>query len=89
MTAFSERLKESRERRGLSVAELATLSGVPAPTLYRLESGGSPPSYDNLVKVAKALKTSSDTLLGLPHRAANVDGAALAESSKRRSGGRR
>lgn len=69
-TEFCDRLRKAREARALDVPELAALSGVPAPTVYRLEAGRSKPSVDNLGKLAKALRCSTDDLLGISKRKA-------------------
>lgn len=57
------KIKELREKRKLSQAELAELSGVSRPTISRLESGEDVViNSRTLEKLAKALEVSIKTL---------------------------
>lgn len=58
------RLQEARLSRRLSQSELARISEVPQSTISSYEKGRQY-TPDNLVKLAKALKVTSDYLLGL------------------------
>jgi len=58
------RLREIRERGGLSLRRLAAESGVGVATLARLEAGEYDPRLSTLRKLAKALRVSVPTLLG-------------------------
>lgn len=49
------RLREWRERRGLSLRQLAERAGVSFVTLYRIEAGKVSPTVAMLGKLAKAL----------------------------------
>jgi transcriptional regulator with XRE-family HTH domain len=49
------RLREHRERRSFSLAELAQLSGIAKSTIYRLEHGGPAPHPKTVRKLAEAL----------------------------------
>lgn len=62
---FGERLRELRERRGLTQAQLARRIGVHRMTIAKLEAGqrGSP-SAENLRDLARALRVSMPALLG-------------------------
>lgn len=62
-------LKLFRERRQLSQREVATLSGVPRPTLAHIERGAGNPTLGVLVKLAGALGCSIEELIG-PRRSA-------------------
>jgi transcriptional regulator with XRE-family HTH domain len=54
---FGTALNRFRTERGLSLRELATLSGVDHAYIHRLESGGkTAPSPDVMDKLARALK---------------------------------
>ena len=56
VTPLALRIKEIRDVKGWSQAELARRSGVPQPTISRLEAGQSDSvSLTNLEKLAKAL----------------------------------
>ncbi len=57
-------LRRLRERRKLTQQELAERSGVPRPTLAHLESGEANPTLSVLVRVAEALGTSIEDLIG-------------------------
>jgi transcriptional regulator with XRE-family HTH domain len=62
----SERLKELRSARGLSVEILARHAEVTVRHIWRLESGGRPNVWAvTLGRIALALDTSVDYLLGL------------------------
>lgn len=54
-TAFKDRLRRWRLRRGLSVNELAMLAGVSRMTVYRLEAGEYLPRWYVASKLADAL----------------------------------
>lgn len=60
------RLKEIRERQGLSLRELAKLSGVGLTTLVRLEAADPDfdPRLSTLLNLATALRVTIPTLLG-------------------------
>ena len=62
--AFKDRLKEIRERRGWSQAELAQKSGLQPTAISHFETGGRSPSFDNLRRLADALNVSTDYLIG-------------------------
>ena len=58
------KLKEIREKRGLSQAELSRLSGVNASTIGMLEAGAREyPRLDTAQKLANALRCRLDDLL--------------------------
>lgn len=64
-TTFGRRLKAVRALRRLTQDEVAKKSGVPAAMISHYESGvRKTPSADNLVKLAGALKCTTDYLLG-------------------------
>lgn len=60
---FAVRLRELRERAGLSVEKLAAESGIPAPTLFDYESSRRNPSIDRLPAIAIALKVTIHELV--------------------------
>lgn len=55
MWPFGSILKEFRETRGLSMSRLARLSSLTPGYVSRLESGQRHPSYDAVLRLAKAL----------------------------------
>src|ERR1019366_3343886 len=52
---LAERVREARERLGITQAELAKRIGSTQPAMARLEAGGSTPSFDTLRRIAAAL----------------------------------
>jgi transcriptional regulator with XRE-family HTH domain len=61
---FAARLLAARKRAGLSQAKLAKLTGVTMITCWRWEAGKSRPGADVAVRLADALHTSVEKLLG-------------------------
>ena len=60
--AIGRRIRELRERRGLSVADCAALAGVAAPTWYHFERGRSI-GLDKLPRIAAALGVKTSRLM--------------------------
>jgi transcriptional regulator with XRE-family HTH domain len=58
------KLKQFRVRAGMTQAKLAAKVGVTQPNYQRWESGSAPVPEEKLKKLAKALKTSPEALLG-------------------------
>jgi ribosome-binding protein aMBF1 (putative translation factor) len=52
---LGERVRELREARGISRAELARLMGTTRSVIERLELGGAEPRLDTLYRVSRAL----------------------------------
>ena len=52
---LAERVREARERLGITQAELAARIGSTQPAIARLEAGGITPSFDTLRRIAMAL----------------------------------
>jgi len=52
---LAERVRQARERLGITQAELAQRIGSTQPAMARLEAGGSTPSFDTLRRIAAAL----------------------------------
>jgi phage repressor protein C with HTH and peptisase S24 domain len=60
---IGDRLAAEMERQGMSEGELGRRSGVNQPTIHRIVTGESKnPRQDNVEKIAKALKVTSDWL---------------------------
>lgn len=62
---FGARLKEARERQGLSQAQLADRAEMQPSAIAHFEANRRKPSFDNVRRLAKALGISSDYLLGV------------------------
>jgi len=65
MDVFPDRLREQRELRKLTQQELADRAGLPPTSISHFEKGARKPSFDNLRRLARALETQTDYLLGL------------------------
>ncbi len=61
---FRARLRAAREFRGLSQGELAIRAGLQASAVSHFETGTRKPSFDNLKRLADALRVTTDYLLG-------------------------
>ena len=64
---FSERLKELRIERGLSLAELSEAATINIASLSRWENGINGPKINELVKLAQFFGVSIDYLAGIKH----------------------
>lgn len=60
-----ERLRTAMERKGLNVASLKELSGIPESTIWRLLREDATTGDDTAFHLASALQCSVDFLLGL------------------------
>ena|ERR1043165_9054507 len=80
---FGDRLRKTREGKGLSQAELAEKSGLQPSAVSHFEAGRRSPSFDNLRALADALAVSTDHLLG---RARPDSAGPLVEKLFRRAG---
>lgn len=65
MKVLAERLKELREKTGLSQALFSDSIGIKQPTFNSYERGINKPQIDTLVKIAKKYDISIDWLVGL------------------------
>lgn len=62
--AFEERLRAARESRRLSQGALAERTGLQPSAVSHFETGTRKPSFENLRRLADALRVSTDYLLG-------------------------
>ena len=65
MNKFPERLKELREKRGLSKSQLSYEIGYSQPAITRWENGLQVPNIEVAITVAKYFDVSTDYLLGM------------------------
>jgi transcriptional regulator with XRE-family HTH domain len=63
---FAGRLRELRERRGLTQSQLAALVGCRRGAIARWESGMREPAWSNVVALCKALGVGCDAFLESP-----------------------
>lgn len=61
---FKDRLKNARNMRSWSQAELATKTELPPSSIAHFETGSRKPSFDNLRRLAEALEVTTDYLMG-------------------------
>jgi len=66
---FQNRLHSLREKRGWNQTDLAQATGLMPSAISHFETGKRSPSFDNLKKLADALGTSVDYLLGRERKA--------------------
>ncbi|MCI8531468.1 MAG: helix-turn-helix transcriptional regulator [Lachnospiraceae bacterium] len=65
LKVLATRLKELREKTGLSQALFSDSIGIKQPTFNSYERGINKPQIDTLIKIAKKYDTSIDWLVGL------------------------
>jgi transcriptional regulator with XRE-family HTH domain len=65
-TNLARNIRQLREARRLTQAQVATAAGIPRPTLANLESGEANPTLVVLTRVAAALQVSLEELVGPP-----------------------
>ena len=63
---LARNVRQLRDARGLTQAQLARAAELPRPTLANLESGEANPTLAVLTKVAAALQVSLEELVGPP-----------------------
>ena len=68
---LGNKIKKRREELGLSQTELAEMTNISQPGISRLEKGRYVPSSPVIVVLAKALRMSTDELLGVNERQAS------------------
>lgn len=64
MLSFGERLKQARENKGLTQAQVSKLVHISDKSLSRYETGASSPDPDTILKLATLFNVSTDYLLG-------------------------
>lgn len=64
-TLFTTRLREARDVRGWSQAELAQRADMQPSAIAHFEAARRKPSFDNVRRLAKALGVSTDYLMGV------------------------
>lgn len=66
LAAVGPRLRDLRQRRGATLADLSRSTGISVSTLSRLESGQRRPTLELLLPLAKAHQVPLDELVGAP-----------------------
>jgi XRE family transcriptional regulator, aerobic/anaerobic benzoate catabolism transcriptional regulator len=75
--SFGERVRTLRERRGVTLKQLAQLSGLSDRYIIQVEQGAANPSLESVLRLALALQTSVTGLL--PEDAKNATASAPAK----------
>ena len=65
MNIFTQRLKELRKERGLSIPELSAKAKIPQQTIHVWERGEREPSMGSIIKLCRFFGCTSDFLIGL------------------------
>lgn len=60
---FGEKLKQAREKKGMSQAQVANLVEIHPNYYARIERGDANPSLDMLLKIARVLDIKSSSML--------------------------
>jgi transcriptional regulator with XRE-family HTH domain len=66
LDAVGPRLRDLRQRRGATLADLSASTGISVSTLSRLESGQRRPTLELLLPLARAHQVPLDELVGAP-----------------------
>ena len=66
LSLVAPRLREVRQRRGLTITEVAQTTGISKSTLSRLETGQRRPTLELLLPLAGAYRVPLDELVGAP-----------------------
>ncbi len=82
-TRLADNLRQLREARGLTQAQVAKLAALPRPTWATLESGSGNPTLGVLVRVAAALQVSIEELIGPPRATGRLYAAASLRTRRR------
>jgi transcriptional regulator with XRE-family HTH domain len=69
---IARNVKQLREARGLTQAQMAKIAGVPRATWTNLESGDANPTVTVLHRVAGALQVTIEEILSVPRAACEV-----------------
>lgn len=65
LSAVGPRLRAVRQKRGATLTQLSTATGISISTLSRLESGGRRPTLELLLALARAHQVPLDELVGV------------------------
>ena len=64
MDTIGTRVREARQKRGMSRADLARAAGLSGGAVSRIESGERSPGAETLARLARALGVELDYLMG-------------------------
>jgi transcriptional regulator with XRE-family HTH domain len=92
LTQIAPRLRRARQKRDLTLAELAQATGISTSTLSRLESGQRKPSLELLLPIVAALAIPLDEIVAapriedprVPQKSSRADGRTLTPLSSHR-----
>jgi transcriptional regulator with XRE-family HTH domain len=66
LSRIGSRLRQTREKKNLSLAQLSRATGISTSTLSRLESGQRKPSLELLLPITAALAVALDEIVAAP-----------------------
>jgi transcriptional regulator with XRE-family HTH domain len=81
---FSEKLRELKDKAGLSEAKLAELSGVTRATIHDYGLGRRKPSFAAVVKLARALNVTCEAFAECDDIAPSTKNSSAAPKKARR-----
>jgi transcriptional regulator with XRE-family HTH domain len=64
-TGIGKRIRDVRQRRGITQMWLAKRAGITKQAMYAIEAGNVDPRATRVAKIAQALRVSTDYLLGI------------------------
>jgi transcriptional regulator with XRE-family HTH domain len=82
-------LKRLRFERGLTLADVAEMTGLPAPTLSKVENGKVALTFDKLVRISEGLNVDIAELVGSTPKKPQVVNGATRRSAARAGEGKR
>ena len=74
---FHLRLKQLRQKQGLTQSELANILGLKPTAISNYESNRNEPSFDKLIALSKEFDVTCDYLLGISDSALPIGGEVL------------
>ena len=74
---FHLRLKQLRQKQGLTQGELANILGLKPTAISNYESNRNEPSFDKLIALSKEFDVTCDYLLGISDSALPIGGEIL------------
>ncbi len=73
LESIGERIKNTREKQGMTQKKLSTLSQISLPSIRAYEQGKRNPKLDNVIRIAEALGLSASYLMGNTSRVDGLD----------------
>lgn len=71
-TTIGARVRAARDKRGLSLAQLAAAAGLTRDAIHKIEMGTRRPRGETVAALARALAVTADELLGVSYSDARM-----------------